>query len=145
MLGVPRDDTREKPNQEGRVLGDVAACWPARRTRYGEGEGGEGLSEEGQRAVRESRQAGKHTHVIATKPTTTPVAQPTADGTPQRPPERFKKASATATPAMPDAAASAVFTKARDARYPEESADPELNPSQPKNRRPAPRSTKGTL
>ena len=87
-----------------------------------------------------------HAGVMATRPTTSPVAQPTAEGSPlKRPLPPAHTLSATPHPSMPVAADSAVFTHARDARKPDVSPLPELKPSQPKSKSPAPSRIKGTL
>src|ERR671914_2992128 len=77
--------------------------------------------------------------VIATRPTTIAVAQPTAVGLPD-----LMMSSIVQTTSVP-AGASIVVTNARLAIGLAASALPALNPNHPNHRRPAPRSTVGTL
>src|SRR5437762_631123 len=77
--------------------------------------------------------------VIATRPTTSAVAAPTAVTLP----ERRKSTKAQVTSAA--AAAVLVLVNASAAKPFAARADPALNPNQPNHNRPAPRSTSGTL
>ncbi len=77
--------------------------------------------------------------VIPTRPTTAPVAAPTAVACP---PKRLSSASHVSAAA---AAPAFVVTKASDAVPLAASAEPALNPNQPNHRSPAPRRTYGTL
>src|SRR5881397_461388 len=77
--------------------------------------------------------------VMATRPTTRPVAAPTAVTLP----ERRKSTTAHVTSAA--AAAVLVLVNASAAKPFAARADPALNPNQPNHNRPAPRSTSGTL
>src|SRR3989441_11512514 len=76
---------------------------------------------------------------MPTRPTTRPVAAPTAVAFPVRSRSRHTHA----TNAV--AAAVLVFVNARAASPLAASADPALNPNQPNHRSPAPSSTSGTL
>src|SRR5256886_16582118 len=77
--------------------------------------------------------------VIPTRPTTSPVAAPTAVALPERARSRQTQVTSAA------AAAVLVFVNASAARPLAASAEPALKPNQPNHRRPAPRSTSGTL
>src|SRR6478609_9091916 len=77
--------------------------------------------------------------VMATRPTTIAVAQPTAVGLPER--IRSRNVQTTSVPA----GASIVVTKARPAIGLAARALPALKPNQPNQRRPAPSMTVGTL
>src|SRR5688500_5662502 len=77
--------------------------------------------------------------VTATRPTTIAVAQPTAVGLPDRAMSRKVQTTSVA------AGASIVVTNASPAIGPATSALPALNPNQPNQSRPAPRSVSGTL
>src|SRR5262244_3770236 len=77
--------------------------------------------------------------VTATRPTTAAVAAPTAVARPARTRSRSVQTTSVA------AGANIVFTNARAAGAPAESALPALNPNQPNQRRPAPSSVNGTL
>src|ERR1041385_7281865 len=77
--------------------------------------------------------------VMATRPTTMAVAQPTAVGLPGRIRSRNVQTTNVA------AGASIVVTKARPAMVLAATALPALNPNQPNQSRPAPSSTNGTL
>src|SRR5437879_12800105 len=76
---------------------------------------------------------------MPTRPTTRPVAAPTAVAFPVRNRSRHTHA----TNAV--AAAVLVFVNARAASPFAASAEPALNPNQPNHKRPAPSSTSGTL
>ena len=77
--------------------------------------------------------------VIATRPTTIPVAAPTAVAL------RLRKRSRSVQTTSVPAGASMVLTKARLAMPFAASALPALKPNQPNHSRPAPSSTNGTL
>src|SRR5438045_528773 len=77
--------------------------------------------------------------VIATRPTTIPVAQPTAVGFPVR------TTSSSVHTTNVAAGASIVAVKASAAMPFDATALPALNPNQPNQRTPAPSSVKGTL
>src|SRR2546430_17351806 len=77
--------------------------------------------------------------VMPTRPTTSPVAAPTAVAFPVRSRSRHTHATSAV------AAAVFVFVNARAASPFAASADPALNPNQPNHNSPAPSSTSGTL
>src|SRR5258705_6366305 len=78
-----------------------------------------------------------HDGVIATKPATTPEAAPKVVGLPSR------ICSTASHPSMPRQPASKVLRKIADANPLAANAEPALNPNQPNQRSPTPRSTNG--